>query len=824
MTTHSTLHLATVIALPIVTIILLWTLIIYHKNRRAWQSYDIPIVAIVYISTIRNLSIGGYIILRTLDYAEIIRNSCSAFIWLLNSLHTFQATCLTTLAVIGLFSIKLYGKRRSLKLYLTPSHVIYHLFCLTALCACVGIAALLAQGEQYLLKECRFMPYDLDVKFNVFIIVLHLFLLITSTSATITVALYYCKLKAKHGFDYIKKSTSDLSDLSSFDNNVDVGNKLVHADGKGFYDTYTIQRNGGNQFGGDQNLYTTIRHNGFQGNFTGNWYVDPSNVSTTVSSTNSRRPLNGQQIVKEDRIRTGLGTIHPILAVCYLFYHIPVVVLSIFPSLVYPWDVPLLGLWLGLLQDILIPVSLGLMDSRFCEWVSKVYRCGERGKCQDKVPHVGLDGKFRHFGSQPQSLEITQLSPRNVPVEHKFPITNGSLYTSIDGRPFIHNYRRPKTLAQAKSTSGALPLQQANMKCLQIRENLEAQQRCLMKYQNVYDYTNVPSPQQCGSRTSLQFDPSLDTIRQNLVALRQKNNLKNIQDNVNATYVVPERNPDDFNVGLKRFNRTNLRLSKSQDSLNDIQNDLTKFKELVRVGNVTKVVLNKESSVDSDEEFAEITIGQNFDTLSSESSYSITTEANGDFEFYNDFNRMQQPADKLKITLPPSIEESRTGMSGSYLYLNDSKKIPSLQQTSLSYYNQPVADWSNDSKATTTTTKKSSRNNSLSDVSDLGYQFKIKRSNSKRSLENFQAYLDESSYTTVANFNNVNRLQKANSFVTLEEKYKNNYINNYQNHNSIRHEDFVSSFLVNNNKYSNRNTNYVGSVPDLKKVFISEYI
>lgn len=53
---------------------------------------------------------------------------------------------------------------------------------------------------------------------------------------------------------------------------------------------------------------------------------------------------------------------------------------------------------------------------------------------------MGINGKFRHFGSQPQSLEIPQQTERT---HHKFPITNGSLYTSIDGRvPVIHNYRR----------------------------------------------------------------------------------------------------------------------------------------------------------------------------------------------------------------------------------------------------------------------------------------------------------------------------------------------------------------------------------------------
>lgn len=68
---------------------------------------------------------------------------------------------------------------------------------------------------------------------------------------------------------------------------------------------------------------------------------------------------------------------------------------------------------------------------------------------------VGLDGKFRPFGlsSQPQSLDgINQDRTKSLQqVEHRFPITNGSLYTSIDGRlPVIHNYRRHKEFRTGK--------------------------------------------------------------------------------------------------------------------------------------------------------------------------------------------------------------------------------------------------------------------------------------------------------------------------------------------------------------------------------------
>lgn len=61
-----------------------------------------------------------------------------------------QASTLTTLAVIALFSARLSAKCKGdrLRNYLTTAHVVYHLFCLTTLCACVGVAAVLATDAQ----------------------------------------------------------------------------------------------------------------------------------------------------------------------------------------------------------------------------------------------------------------------------------------------------------------------------------------------------------------------------------------------------------------------------------------------------------------------------------------------------------------------------------------------------------------------------------------------------------------------------------------------------------------------------------------------------
>lgn len=246
--------------------------------------------------------------------------------------NLFQASSLTTLAVIGMFAAKLVRKQQTLKQFLTATHVVYHLFCLTTLCACVGVAAILAQhdspkdyrgpeffsyGSSSLQHPCRFMPFQLDIKFNVFIIVLHIFLAIVSVASFLMICYHHYRAKVS-SFEYMKKSSSDLSELSLGLSATYGGTKSD----KNYYDTYTIHRVDGG--------YGYVQNGAQNGCFNnGVWNSDMSNISTTVSSTNSRRPCLKRTMHREeeeDECRTGLETIHPVLIVCYLFYHLPLIV------------------------------------------------------------------------------------------------------------------------------------------------------------------------------------------------------------------------------------------------------------------------------------------------------------------------------------------------------------------------------------------------------------------------------------------------------------------------------------------------------------------
>ncbi|KAL3272265.1 hypothetical protein HHI36_022746 [Cryptolaemus montrouzieri] len=487
-------------------------------------------------------------------------------------------------------------------------------------------------------------------------------------------------------------------------------------------------------------------------------------------------------------------------------------ILCIYPQLLFPWPVAGVVLWLGLLQDILLPIGLGLVDSRFSIWVSDVYKCSGN-HLDEKLPHVGLDGKFRPFGSQPQSLEIVQMAQeRNLKalqtVEHRFPITNGSLYTSLDGRlPVIHNYRRNKDQRGLKfdPTSSNPVLHSSHLK----RPDM-----------SIFNCQNCETDL-CPSHSNLHH-LSPDYINKKLNALHQNNivfqqaplrstmsheslSLSNIEENPVYVSSVANNSILKNSRNLVRLNR--IKLSRSEDSLSELQRGLSQMKlnskPLIDSEEKKKTrKQNNEQILDyssSDDEYeTDVNVANNFDTLSSKSSCSITTEANGDFHFYQ----------------------------SSELNVNNEGNVNDIEK-----FNNDLL-----------LAKYSNCDLNLENFTPRTKSF-LERSHSKRSLENFQAFLEDRQQ-----FNH--NIERSNSYMSLADRNKDNNsrkllrssskLSDYTHNISkkIKSVEYLpstnaSTWLVEDCRYvhhqnlksrGGKNIQYVGSVPDLKKVFISEYI
>lgn len=314
----------------------------------------------------------------------------------------------------------------------------------------------------------------------------------------------------------------------------------------------------------------------------------------------------------------------------------------------------------------------------------------------------------------------------------------------------------------------------------------------------------------------------------------------NLKANLNNHMIKNSRN-------LVRLNK--MRLSRSEESLTDfhIETDCNKPSNLHKhlsspqnhqnqnqnsyCNNHHHISNTNQYSSDEEEfcfkEHNDHHMPKDYDSMSS--SNSITTEANCDFEFYQ-------------------AEES--------LFSNNSKvsdKSVHSRKTSSDFYfeipNINAVDVRPPPNIITSVSRKDKHNH----VSNT----RITRTNSKRSLENFQAFVEETITPKELemkrkgeNISKVVILHRSNSYTTLEDKRRKKQGNNLSRSNSkisecVRFEDLEKELNMKNKKIKSveylpnsinnaiyiedlKNNNnafkYGSSVPDFKKVFISEYI
>ncbi|XP_046623794.1 uncharacterized protein LOC124306804 isoform X1 [Neodiprion virginianus] len=357
--------LATCVGSPICVLLISWTLLIYQNQPSSGKRrIDLLVVAVLAQSLIHQLALLFYAILKLIRPVNHFGELCSTLVWMLNSSSILQELSLTTIAIFAAISCE----------EVTKNHLKYHLLSMSILSACIGVTGVL----NFQPDTCVFVAHELSPKYGIFFNSLRGLLMLTSILSLFVT--FYKDICAKPKNELLK-SVSDLSDLSSKNSS------------------------------------------GFECPQDRTW--DPSSVSCTSSSTNSRACLRKKKVVDENNSHS---TVYSVLFVCYICNHIPVLVISIRPELLRGFCTPQnIATWLPLLQDVLLPICLAIFDKMFCHYVAKVYTKQDHA---GKLSHGGIDGKFRHFEQDAEyKLQL------NLNHGLKFPLTNGSLY----GR--LHNHQ-----------------------------------------------------------------------------------------------------------------------------------------------------------------------------------------------------------------------------------------------------------------------------------------------------------------------------------------------------------------------------------------------
>ncbi|XP_071578401.1 uncharacterized protein [Temnothorax nylanderi] len=412
--------LATCVGSPICILLLSWSLLIYqNQSSSAKRKIDVLTVAILSQSLTHQLGLLLYAILTLIRPANHFGELCSTLVWVLNSSSILQELTLTSIAVFAAIS------SRDDVINLTKNHLKYHLVSLSVISACIGVTGVL----NFEPETCVFLAHEISHKYGVFVNSLRGLLALTSLFG-VMVALF--KNLCRPPTSELLKSVSDLSEASS-------------KNSSGAFDCHP-------------------QH----------W--DPSSGSCTSGSTNSRACLRKKRVQVDEA--SGRSTVYSILFVCYVFEHLPILIISIRPSLLKNFcTAQNLATWLPLVKDTLLPVFLALFDKMFCRYVAKVYTKQDHAR---RLSHGGIDGKFRHFEQDTEyKLQL------NLNHGLKFPLTNGSLY----GRLHSHQNR-------AKTGTITMGIQQHYPKTQSMNED--------------GNYASLPA--ELSSFTSSTFEPRQDRI------------------------------------------------------------------------------------------------------------------------------------------------------------------------------------------------------------------------------------------------------------------------------------------------------------------------
>ncbi|KAK0175598.1 hypothetical protein PV327_009338 [Microctonus hyperodae] len=656
--------LATCVGSPICILLLSWSLLIYQNQPSSLKRrIDVLTVAIIAQSLAHQLGLLLYAILTLIRPTNHFGELCSTLVWLLNSSSILQALTLTSIAIFAAIN-----KDES---SLTKNHIKYHLVSLTVVSACIGFTGVL----NFEPETCVFLAHEVSPKYGLFVNSLR-GLLLFGTICGLIIAMF--KDAYRNPKSELLQSVSDLSDTSS-------------KNSSGAFECHPHH-----------------------------W--DPSNGSCTSGSTNSRACLRKRKLHVDES--GSKSTVFSILFVCYIFDHLPILVVSIRPEVLNGFCTPQnVAIWLPLIKDTLLPMFLAIFDKMFCQYVAKVYTKQDNSR---KLAHCGVDGKFRHFEQDAEyKLQL------NLNHGLKFPLTNGSLYGRLhthQNRPRtgtitmgIQHYPRIQSLND-DNNYGSLPAELTSF----TSSTFEPRAHKDVKITSILSVTNDQQQQQQSIQRLIKLNEnfdfsnrrkigSIDVFGQNMENLVQleepKRKFSKSLDEIHEE--VPKRKLINTiildGIEKEKLQHNSTRKEEEEFTKNLVRRnqsfDSTKYprlgldyrtydvKDLIRKDrnmDLKREVFDQEIGYDtSDDESCDYDNEDFNDTMSScksrsRSCCSVTTVANDDFEFFQrketkvelfPIKKITESKINMRSFTPKIIENSRLSESDSQKKIGNNKNL-----------------------------------------------------------------------------------------------------------------------------------------------------
>ncbi|KFM57865.1 hypothetical protein X975_11997, partial [Stegodyphus mimosarum] len=176
---------------PLVAVLALWTVYVFHTYRRRWRTVDLFLLAVTSQELVTSIFIFCYAIISLIN--PPFQVPCNFTQWGLVATRTFQISTLTSMVVDRALTVRWpYRYRFSVR----RNQIRYHIAVLALVSILVGVAAIFARlPKDTNNRLCHLHPIQWDTRYVVFLLSLYGVLMLVSLICMVQVEIH----RSKHG-------------------------------------------------------------------------------------------------------------------------------------------------------------------------------------------------------------------------------------------------------------------------------------------------------------------------------------------------------------------------------------------------------------------------------------------------------------------------------------------------------------------------------------------------------------------------------------------------------------------------------------------------
>lgn len=231
---------------PVLIILSLWVIYVFHTYRRKWRTVDLFLLSMSCQDLVTALFCFGFAVLRLIG--PRLGAPCGFVLWGLTATRTFQLTTLASAVVDRVLTVRWpYRYRFSVR----RNQIRYHIAVLATIGVLIGVAAVFARSSK-LVEECSIHPNLWDTRYTIFVLVLYGMLMTGSMGMSLVMEVQRCHLGKKARLQQMRTTTPEYGTSSTGSSVSSSSSKPLHVLGRQTsrrpYNTQVLSESGVSEF------------------------------------------------------------------------------------------------------------------------------------------------------------------------------------------------------------------------------------------------------------------------------------------------------------------------------------------------------------------------------------------------------------------------------------------------------------------------------------------------------------------------------------------------------------------------------------------------